>query len=80
MPNLLRGKIGHIQKMQSLVVRNTIGTRVLAKNLHWHDAGGKLQNSQITLDMLPPVDKTYFQIEQAWLSDFSPDESGVKSA
>jgi len=41
----------------------------------WQDTAGKTQNSQIKLDMTSSVDKTCLQIEQAWLSDFSPDIS-----
>ena len=47
-----------MKKSDELVAGNGVGTRFLIENRRWQDAGGKLQNSQIKLDMLPSVDKT----------------------
>ncbi len=55
-------------------------TRFFTENRRWQDAAVKLQNSQIKLDTLPSVDKTCVQIEQTWLSEFSPNESRVRTA
>ena len=69
-----------IRKRKHFVGKNHRGLRFFIENRGRQDAGGKLQNSQITLDMLLSVDKTCPQIEQAWLSDLPPNESSVVAA
>jgi len=70
----------HWKERGDLLAKNASQALYFVKNCRWQDADRKLQNSQITLDMVPSVDKTWRQIEQAWLSEFSPDESSVKTA